>query len=320
MIARVADSGTVSEAFEVINGMKQGCVLAPTVFILMFSAMPMNVYPDEHPGILIVYRTDGHLNSRHMQALTRLSTTTVQDLLSAADCALKTATEADTQCSMNFFTSGCAKFGPTSNAAKTVAMYQPSSNAAFSIYQIHVNDTQLKTVNNFAYLGSTLSHSVKVDSEVAYWIFKGRLGATVNQPEDLGRPSTEQTGQMKTVSAMDGANRIAAAKGKRESLQASGVIDPQRRHPIPTKMPALSTNVPRLVEHIRSECANSPTTRNAASYRHFSNPTISMTSINLTNNDHNPGAPPPSVTAISNISSTISAATTTATALTLVIG
>ncbi|BHF58351.1 hypothetical protein SprV_0100130300 [Sparganum proliferum] len=172
MITRVADNGTVSEAFEVINGMKQGCVLTPTVFILMFSAMPMNVYPDEHPGILIVYRTDGHLNSRHMQVPTRLSTTTVQDLLFAADCALKTATEADTQCSMNFFTSGCAKFGPTSNAAKTVAMYQPSFNAAFSIYQIHVNDTQLKTVNNFAYLGSTLSRSVKVDSEVAHWIFK----------------------------------------------------------------------------------------------------------------------------------------------------
>ncbi|VDL99513.1 unnamed protein product [Schistocephalus solidus] len=67
MTARVTDNGTVSEAFAVTNGVKQGCVLAPTLFSLMFSAMLMDAYRDEQPGIRIAYRTDGHLlNSRRM--------------------------------------------------------------------------------------------------------------------------------------------------------------------------------------------------------------------------------------------------------------
>ncbi|VDL96838.1 unnamed protein product [Schistocephalus solidus] len=68
------------------NGVKQGCVLAPTLFSLMFSAMLMDAYRDEQPGIRIAYRTDGHLlNSRRMQATTRVSTATAHDLLFADD-------------------------------------------------------------------------------------------------------------------------------------------------------------------------------------------------------------------------------------------
>ncbi|VDM04916.1 unnamed protein product [Schistocephalus solidus] len=60
----------------------------------MFSAMLMDAYRDQQPGIRIAYRTDGHLlNSQHMQASTRVSTTTVHDLLFADDCTLNTVTE-----------------------------------------------------------------------------------------------------------------------------------------------------------------------------------------------------------------------------------
>ncbi|VDL86545.1 unnamed protein product [Schistocephalus solidus] len=54
MTARVTDNGTVSEAFAVTNGVKKGCVLAPTLFSLMFSAMLMGVYRDEQLAIRIV--------------------------------------------------------------------------------------------------------------------------------------------------------------------------------------------------------------------------------------------------------------------------
>ncbi|VDL90571.1 unnamed protein product [Schistocephalus solidus] len=111
MMARVTDNGTVSEAFAVTNGVKQGCVLAPTLFSLMFSAMLLDAYRDEQPGIHIAYRTDGHLlSSRRMQAPTRASTTTVHNLLFADDCALNTVTEEDMQRSMELFVAGCANF------------------------------------------------------------------------------------------------------------------------------------------------------------------------------------------------------------------
>ncbi|VDL91976.1 unnamed protein product [Schistocephalus solidus] len=65
MTARVTDK-TVSEAFAVTNGMKQGCVLAPTLFSLMFSAMLMDAYRNECPWIQITYRSVKHLLSSRL--------------------------------------------------------------------------------------------------------------------------------------------------------------------------------------------------------------------------------------------------------------
>nr|VZI00951.1 unnamed protein product [Spirometra erinaceieuropaei] len=102
MIARVTDNGAVSEAFAVTNGVKQGCVLAPILFSRMFSAMLMDAYRDERPGIRIAYRTDGHLlNQRRVNFQARVSTANVHELLFADDCALNTTFEAEIQRSMN---------------------------------------------------------------------------------------------------------------------------------------------------------------------------------------------------------------------------
>nr|VZI33362.1 unnamed protein product [Spirometra erinaceieuropaei] len=91
IMARITENGAVSEAFAVTNGMKQGCVLAPTLYSLMFSAMLMDAYRDERPGIRIAYRTDRHLlNQRRMNFQSRVSTTTVHEVLFADDCTQNT--------------------------------------------------------------------------------------------------------------------------------------------------------------------------------------------------------------------------------------
>ena len=51
MLARVQDDGNSSEPFLVSNGVKQGCVLAPTLFSLMFSAMLTDAFADTNIGI-----------------------------------------------------------------------------------------------------------------------------------------------------------------------------------------------------------------------------------------------------------------------------
>ncbi|BHF60953.1 hypothetical protein SprV_0100392300 [Sparganum proliferum] len=69
MMTRVTDNGATSEAFRVANGVERGCVLAPTLFSLMFSAMLMDAYRDERSEISTVYGTDAHLlNSRRVEA------------------------------------------------------------------------------------------------------------------------------------------------------------------------------------------------------------------------------------------------------------
>nr|VZI06720.1 unnamed protein product [Spirometra erinaceieuropaei] len=188
MMARVTDNRAVSEAFAVTNGVKQGCVLAPTLFSLMFSAMLMDAYRDERPGIRIAYRTDGHLlNQRRMHFQSRVSTTTVHEHLFADDCALNTTSEEKMQRSMDLFSAACEHFGLVINTQKTVVMHQPPPNSATApnaSAQISVNGTLLQMVENFPYLVSTLSRTTKIDDEVANRISKanqafGRLQSTV---------------------------------------------------------------------------------------------------------------------------------------------
>ena len=50
MMARVLD-GNASDSFQVTNGVKQGCVLAPMLFCLMFSATLTDAFKEASPGI-----------------------------------------------------------------------------------------------------------------------------------------------------------------------------------------------------------------------------------------------------------------------------
>nr|VZI27981.1 unnamed protein product [Spirometra erinaceieuropaei] len=146
MMSRVTDNRAASEEFAVTNGVKHGCVLAPTLFSLMFTAMLMNAYRDERPGIRIAYSTDGHLlNKRRMHFQSRVSTTTVHELLFADDCALNTTSEEEMQRSMDLFSAACEDFGLVINTQKTLVTHQPSSNTATppNAPQISVNGTQL---------------------------------------------------------------------------------------------------------------------------------------------------------------------------------
>ena len=61
MLARVQNDGKLSDPFPVTNGVKQGCVLASTLFSMMFSAMLTDAFQDGDNGIPIRYRFDGKL-------------------------------------------------------------------------------------------------------------------------------------------------------------------------------------------------------------------------------------------------------------------
>ena len=59
MPAIVQDYGEISQPLTVSNGMKQRCVLAPTLFSIMFSAMLTDALRDTNVGIGINYHTVG---------------------------------------------------------------------------------------------------------------------------------------------------------------------------------------------------------------------------------------------------------------------
>ncbi|BHF65332.1 hypothetical protein SprV_0200834200 [Sparganum proliferum] len=58
LMAPVTDKGTVSDALAVASEVKHGCVLAPTLFSLMSSAMLMDAGRNECSSISIFYKID----------------------------------------------------------------------------------------------------------------------------------------------------------------------------------------------------------------------------------------------------------------------
>ena len=61
MLARVQNDGEISDPFPVKNGVKQGCVLAQTLFNMKFSAMLADAFQVGDIGIPIRYLFDGKL-------------------------------------------------------------------------------------------------------------------------------------------------------------------------------------------------------------------------------------------------------------------
>ncbi|BHF64550.1 hypothetical protein SprV_0200755500 [Sparganum proliferum] len=131
-MSRVTDNGAESEAFAVTNCVKQGCVLVPTLFSLLFPAMLLDAHRGQRPGIRIAYRTDGQLlNQQRMHFPSRASITTVHELLFSDDYALNAPSEGGMQRSMHLFTIARDNCGMVINTEKTVAMHKPPPDSAY---------------------------------------------------------------------------------------------------------------------------------------------------------------------------------------------
>ena len=91
-------SGSKGDELLVTNGVKQGCVLAPTLFSFLFSMILLSAFKDSDPGIQIMYRTDGGIfNTQRLKAKTKVTKSFVRDLLYADDCAIVAHSEDDLQ-------------------------------------------------------------------------------------------------------------------------------------------------------------------------------------------------------------------------------
>ena len=94
MRATVLDNGDTSDSFPVTNGVKQGCVLAPTLCSMVFAATLHDASQDNDDGIQLKYRTDrGVFNLRRLKANTKVKVTTLREIIFADDCALNSNTE-----------------------------------------------------------------------------------------------------------------------------------------------------------------------------------------------------------------------------------
>ena len=75
-------NGKEEDDFHVSNGIKQGCVLTPTLLSFLFSMMMLSAFKNSDPGIQISYRTNGGVFNLHrLRAKTKVTLALIRELL-----------------------------------------------------------------------------------------------------------------------------------------------------------------------------------------------------------------------------------------------
>ena len=124
MQACVIEGSQESSPFEVKNGVKQGCVLAPVLFGIIIASMIKDAFKNCNLGVRVKYQHDGVLfKPRRLKAHTKLSYTLIHELLYASDCALTCLSEEYAQQLMDCFTRSAVCFGLTISIKKTEVIY-----------------------------------------------------------------------------------------------------------------------------------------------------------------------------------------------------
>ena len=165
MCAQVVMAGSQSSSFPVEAGVKQSCVLAPSIFNLLLVAITLVSHRDLQSSdcVGIEYRLDGGLfNLRRLQAKTKTSSAMISALQYADDAAFPSHTADGLQRSLDVMSETYLRAGLIINTTKTEILSTPSPGAP----TFAISGNQLKNCENFTYLGSNLSFSGDLTNEI----------------------------------------------------------------------------------------------------------------------------------------------------------
>ena len=118
-------NGSSSESFEIRSGVKQGCVLAPTLLGIFFGLLLKHAFDTTTEGIYLRTRSDGRLfNLARLRAKTKARKVLIRDMLFADDAAVATHTQEELQSLMDCFSQACKDFGLTISLKKANVLRQ----------------------------------------------------------------------------------------------------------------------------------------------------------------------------------------------------
>ena len=145
LAVRVQNDGEFSVPFPVTNGVKQDCVLTPTLFSMMFSAMPTAAFQVGGNGISIRYRFDGKLlNLRRLQAKSKVQTEVLDEFLFADDMAKGVPTKEKMQKGVDQISDSFDSYDLTISIKKTEVVYQPAPGKPYKAPTITVKGQKLQ--------------------------------------------------------------------------------------------------------------------------------------------------------------------------------
>ena len=124
---KVKCNGSLSGSFPISNGVKQGCILAPTLFSIFFSIMlheakkrtcqTASTSASEQMAVSLIFG----ISLNHMKTIEELIT----ELLFADDCVFLNHMEEALQHIVNCFSDAAKNFGLIISLKKTEVLYQP---------------------------------------------------------------------------------------------------------------------------------------------------------------------------------------------------
>ena len=146
MMVNVRNGEEVWDTFAITNGVKQGCVLALTLFSIFLSAMIEEAFRDMGDRVYIQSPHNADLFTvSHFRAMTKTTNIPVSELLFADDSALIAHSAEENQRIVDAFANASSMFGLKINIKKTEVMFQPNSTTTME-EDINVDETTLNHV------------------------------------------------------------------------------------------------------------------------------------------------------------------------------
>ena len=172
MKAKVVVGGRMSSPFDVLVGVKQGCVLASVIFNLFLVAVALasrvGFPPDA--GIPFIYHLDGNLfNIRRLTAETKVSHDRVFERQYADNAALPAHSATTLQGSLDVLSSAYNHVGLNVNAKKT-ELLSLTTNRDYHAAPFSVHGVCVVEARELTYLGSILSDDCSLNSEIEHRI------------------------------------------------------------------------------------------------------------------------------------------------------
>ena len=166
MMVNVRNGGEVSDIFAITNGVKQWCLLAPTLFSIFLSAMLEEAFGDMWDGIYIQSRQNADLFTyAHFRADAKTRNILVRKLLFADDSALIAHSAEEIRRIVDAFANASSKFDLKINIKKTEVMFQPNSTMTME-EDINVDETTLNPVKELTYLSSIIASDGHIEAEL----------------------------------------------------------------------------------------------------------------------------------------------------------